>query len=225
MTGPEQWRAVDDYFVDLLITEDDALRSAHEAGARGDVPAIEVSPTQGQFLSMLVRMVGATRVLELGTLAGYSGVWLARGLPESGRLITCEFEPKHAEIAAATFAAAGLTDVVEIRVGPALATLEAMIAGGEAPFDLVFIDADKNNYPHYLDRVLQLSRPGTVIVGDNVVRRGAVADAGSTDPMVNGVQTFLAAAGNHQQLTTTALQTVGRKGWDGFSISLVEGSP
>lgn len=103
--------------------------------------------------------------------------------------------------------------------------VDLLIAGGEAPFDLVFIDADKNNYPHYLDRVLQLSRPGTVIVGDKVVRRGAVADAGSTDPMVNGVQTFLAAAGNHQQLTTTALQTVGRKGWDGFSISLVEGSP
>lgn len=223
MTGPEQWRAVDDYFVDLLITEDDALRSAHDAGIRGDVPAIEVSPTQGQFLSLLVRITGATRLLELGTLAGYSGVWLARGLPEGGRLITCEFEPKHAEIAAATFAEAGLADLIEIRVGPALDTLDAMIAAGDPPFDLVFIDADKNNYPHYLDRVLRLSRPGTVIVGDNVVRRGAVADAGSTDPMVNGVQDFLAAASRHPGLTTTALQTVGRKGWDGFSISLVEG--
>ncbi len=223
MTGPEQWRAVDDYFVDLLVTEDAALRSAHEAGIRGDVPAIEVSPTQGQFLSMLVRITGARRVLELGTLAGYSGVWLARGLPEGGRLITCEFEPKHAEIAAATFAAAGVAEMIDIRLGPALDTLDAMIADADDPFDLVFIDADKNNYPHYLDRVLQLSRPGTVIVGDNVVRRGAVADAGSTDPMVNGVQAFLAAASTRPGLTTTALQTVGRKGWDGFSISLVEG--
>lgn len=222
MIGPEQWRAVDDYFVDLLVSEDAALRAAHEAGARGDVPAIEVSPTQGQFLSMLVRIAGASRVLELGTLAGYSGVWLARGLPSGGRLITCEFEPKHAEIAAATFAAAGLSDRIEIRVGPALDTLDAMIATAEPPFDLVFIDADKNNYPNYLDRVLQLSRPGTVIVGDNVVRRGAVADPASTDPMVNGVQDFLAAAAGHPALTTTALQTVGRKGWDGFSITVVD---
>lgn len=221
MTDPDHWRAVDDYLIDLLVDEDDGLRAARDAAARGDVPAIEVSPTQGKFLSMLVRITGARRVLELGALAGYSGVWLARGLADGGRLITCEFDPRHAEIAAATFATAGVADRVEIRVGPALATLDAMIADEAPPFDLVFIDADKVNYPAYLDRVRRLSRSGTVIVADNVVRKGRVVEADTGDEVIDGVRAYLEAAADAPDLDTTALQTVGRKGWDGFSISLV----
>lgn len=221
MTDRDQWRAVDDYLVGLFVTDDAALQMAREAGSRGDVPAIEVSPTLGAFLGLLARMTRAKRVLELGTLAGYSGVWLARGIGADGRLVTCEFDPKHADIAAATFARAGLTDRVEIRTGAAMDTLDTMIAQDEKPFDLVFIDADKHNYPDYLARVLRLSRPGTVIVADNVVRRGAIVDAGSDDPSVAGIRSYLQAAAA-PGLVTTCLQTVGGKGWDGLSITVVE---
>lgn len=224
MTDRDQWRAVDDYLVGLFVPDDAALQSAREAGGRGDVPAIEVSPTLGAFLNLVARMTGAKRVLELGTLAGYSGVWLARGIGADGHLVTCEHDPKHADIAADTFARAGLADRVEIRTGAAMDTLDAMIAQDEAPFDLVFIDADKHNYPHYLARVLRLSRPGTVIVADNVVRQGAVVNGDPDDPVVAGLRSYLEAAAG-PGLTTTCLQTVGGKGWDGLAISLVEEPP
>lgn len=221
VTDRDRWHAVDDYLTGLFIHEDEGLRAAREAGARGEVPAIEVSATQGAFLSLLVRMVRAERVLELGTLAGYSGVWLARGLSPTGRLVTCEFDQRHAEIAAETFRLAGVADLVEIKVGPALDTLDAFVVDGAPPFDLVFIDADKVNYPAYLARARSLSRPGTVIVADNVVRRGAVANAQSVDPVVQGVRGYLAQAAG-DWLSTTVLQTVGAKGWDGLSISVVD---
>lgn len=221
MTDRDQWQAVDDYFSELFVPEDAGLAAAREASRRGDVPAIEVSPAQGKLLELFARMVGARRILELGTLAGYSGVWLARGLAPGGRLVTCEFEQKHADIAADTFAKAGVADRVEIRVGAALDTLDAMIAAGDEPFDLVFIDADKGNYPHYLDRVVHLSRLGTVILGDNVVQGGQIVDESIDEPRVAGMRSFLQRAAQ-PGLSSTALQFVGSKGWNGLSITIVD---
>lgn len=217
----DQWRAVDSYFIDLLVAQDEGLLAARAAGENGEVPAIEVAPNQGKLLSLLAMATGAKRVLELGTLAGYSTIWLARGVGADGRVVTCEFEPRHAEIAAANIAKAGLSDRVEIRIGPAADSLQAMIAHHTVPFDLIFIDADKPNYPQYLELCLELSRPGTLIIADNVVRRGRVADPDDTDPMVRGVRAFLDAAAASDRLDTTVIQTVGTKGWDGLSLSIV----
>ena len=211
------WRRVDDYIRDRLIPADPALDAAQTAAAAAGLPAIEVSPTQGKLLQLLARIAGARRILEIGTLAGYSTIWLARGLAPGGRLVTLEADPHHAAVARANLAAAGLADVVEVREGPALDSLPGL----EGPFDLVFIDADKRNNPNYLDWALRLSRPGTVIVCDNVVRRGRITDPENAEGDVTGTRALFDRLAAEPRLDATALQTVGAKGWDGFVLAVV----
>ena len=218
----EQWSAVDGYIVKKLIPADPVLAEALDSNVAGGLPQHDVSPTQGKFLHLLARMIGAKRVLEIGTLGGYSTIWLARALPDGGRVVTLEYDPNHAEIARANIERGGLSHLVDLRIGTALDTLPTVEADGLGPFDLVFIDADKPNNPSYLDWALKLSRPGTVIIGDNVVREGAVVDAGSSDARVQGVRTFFDMLSAEPRLSATALQTVGSKGWDGFTIALVQ---
>ncbi|GAA1341606.1 O-methyltransferase [Actinocatenispora thailandica] len=218
----QTWHAVDDYLSDLLVPTDPALTAALADSRAAGLPEIAVAPNQGRLLELLARMCGARRILEIGTLGGYSTIWLARALPEGGRLTTLEYEPRHAEVARANIARAGLADRVEVVVGAALDTLPELVAGGAGPFDLIFIDADKDNYPGYLDWSLRLSRPGTVLVADNVIRDGAVIEAGHPDPRVRGVREFLARVAAEPRLSSTALQTVGTKGYDGFALALVE---
>lgn len=215
------WATVDDYFCDTLIpldpVLDDALRDSEAAG----LPPANVAPNQGKLLHLLVRIHGARKVLELGTLGGYSTIWLARALPPGGRLVSLEADPRAAAVARANVARAGLAKVVDIRVGKALDVLPQLADEGVAPFDFIFIDADKPNNPRYLAWALKLSRPGSVIVGDNVVRDGAVADETSTDPNVIGVRGFLELMAAEPRLSATAIQTVGSKGYDGFSLAVV----
>ncbi|WP_029728648.1 O-methyltransferase [Sphingomonas sp. UNC305MFCol5.2] len=215
-------RQVDAFIEDKLLARDPALEAALRANAEAGLPAIDVSPAQGKQLQLLARMTGARRILEVGTLGGYSTIWLARGLPEGGQVVTLELEPHHAEVAAANIAAAGLTARVDIRIGPAIATLDAMVAAGEAPFDLVFVDADKPSNPAYLRAALALSRPGTVLVFDNVVRDGTVLDADSADPSVQGTRALYDAIAAERRVDATAIQTLGAKGWDGFLIGIVD---
>ncbi|MGW3208144.1 O-methyltransferase [Streptomyces sp. NPDC001135] len=217
----QTWTAVDDYFNGLLVKEDDALLAAAENSDTAGLPAIQVAPNQGKLLNLLARLQGARRILEIGTLGGYSTIWLARALPEDGRLVTLESDPDYAAVAAANIARAGLEHVVDIRVGKAQDTLPRLAADDAGPFDLVFIDADKPSNPEYLEWSLKLTRPGSVIVGDNVVRDGAVTDAGSDDPRVQGVRRFTQLIAEHPRLTATTLQTVGSKGYDGFTLALV----
>lgn len=216
-----QWTAVDRYICDLLVPPDDALDRALQASAAAGLPAINVSPTQGKLLMLLARVQGARNILEIGTLGGYSTIWLARGLREGGRLITLEAEPKYAQVAHANIARAGLADTVEIRVGLALDSLAQLARDGREPFDLIFIDADKETYADYFRWALRLSRLGTVIIADNVVRKGAVADAGSDDSRVQGVRRFNELLAAEPRVTATVIQTVGSKGYDGFAIALV----
>ncbi len=183
-------------------------------------PPHDVSALQGKFLHLVARMIGARRVLEIGTLGGVSTLWFARALGAGGRIVTLEADPRHAAIARANLERAGVADRVDLRVGPALDSLPAL--AGEAPFDLVFIDADKPNNPHYLAWALKLTREGGVIIGDNVVRDGAVVDPASSDASVRGVRTFLDAIAGEPRLSATALQTVGAKGWDGFTLAVVD---
>ncbi len=213
------WSAVDDYIVSRLVTPDAALERALAENATAGLPPHDVSPAQGKFLHLLARMLGAKRILEIGTLGGYSTIWLARALGPGGQVVTLEADPHHAALARGNIAAAGLAALVDLHVGPAL----EMLAGlqGEAAFDLVFIDADKPNNPAYLACALKLTRPGGVIVGDNVVREGAVVDPDSADPRVQGVRNFFDMMAAEPRLDATALQTVGSKGWDGFAIALV----
>jgi len=218
------WTAVDAYVAEQLIPPDAALDAALAANAAAGLPSIDVSPPQGKLLHLLARISGARRILEIGTLGGYSTIWLARALPADGRLVTLEFLPHHAETARRNVERAGLADRVEIRVGAAVETLPQLAAEGAGPFDLVFIDADKPSNPIYLDWAVRLSRPGTLIVLDNVVRDGAVADGTSTDANVLGSRAGLEFIGNHPSLEATALQTVGAKGYDGFAIALVTGA-
>ena len=215
-------RQVDAFIEDKLLARDPALEAALRANAEAGLPAIDVSPAQGKQLQLLARMTGARRILEVGTLGGYSTIWLARGLPEGGQVVTLELEPHHAEVAAANIAAAGLTARVDIRIGPAVATLDAMASAGEAPFDLVFVDADKPSNPAYLRAALALSRPGTVLVFDNVVRDGTVLDADSADPSVQGTRALYDAIAAEPRVDATAIQTLGAKGWDGFLIGIVD---
>ena len=224
MTQPT-WTAVDTYFNELLIGPDSALDSAIQASSAAGLPAYAVSPTQGKLLFLLAQMQGARNILELGTLGGYSTIWLARALPPAGQLVTLEASPKHAEVARANIASAGLADRVEIRVGSALDTLPRLAAEGRAPFDLIFIDADKENNPPYFTWALKLSRPGTVIVVDNVVRDGAVADPANTDPAIQGTRRFHEMLAAEPRATATAIQTVGSKGYDGFTLILVNSAP
>lgn len=219
----EQWAAVDGYFADLLVGDDPALAAALAASEAAGLPPIGVSPTQGKLLGLLARLGGARSILEIGTLGGYSTIWLGRALPADGRLVTLEAEPRHAEVARANIARAGLAGVVELRVGPALETLPRLAAEGGGPFDLVFVDADKPSTPEYVRWALELSRVGGVIVVDNVVRGGAVADTARDDPGVRGVRRALEMMAAEPRLSATAIQTVGAKGYDGFAIALVTG--
>ena len=219
----KQWTAVDRYFSETLVPSDPVLDAALQANTKAGLPAIDVAPNQGKFLQLLVQLRGARRILEIGTLGGYSSIWMARALPADGRLTTLEFSPKHAEVARANIARAGLEKIVEIRVGPALETLAKMGKEGIEPFDLIFIDADKPNNPNYLPWALKFSRPGTLLIGDNIVREGEVADPSSTDPNVQGQRRFLELMAAEPRLSATALQTVGSKGYDGFAMALVLG--
>ncbi|HMG03672.1 MAG TPA: O-methyltransferase [Edaphobacter sp.] len=216
------WNSVDRYLTDTLISPDQRIEDALEANACAGLPAIDVAPNQGKLLHLLARVQGAKRILEIGTLGGYSTIWLARALPSTGQLITLELNPKHATIAGSNVQRAGLSSRVDIRVGPALDSLAALHAEKPAPFDFIFLDADKPNNPNYLDWAVKLSRPGTLIVADNVVREGAIVDETSKDASVKGTRTFLEKLGNHPQLDATAIQTVGVKGYDGFAIAIVK---
>ena len=217
----EQWAAVDAYIDERLVHADAALRHVAEASAAAGLPPIAVSASQGKLLAILATSVGAKRILEIGTLGGFSGIWLARALPEGGRLVTIELEVKHADVARQSFIRAGVEAVVDLRVGPALEVLPQIEREGASPFDLVFIDADKGHYPEYLDWAVRLSRPGTLIVADNVVRDGEVIDAASDDQSILGIRRFMERAGAHPRLTATAIQTVGVKGYDGLAVILV----
>jgi predicted O-methyltransferase YrrM len=218
---PDQWKAVDQYLADLFVSSDPALEAALEASAAGGLPSIQVSPTLGKLLQLLARAHGARQILEIGTLGGYSTIWLARALPPGGRLITLEIDPKHAALATANFARAGVASLVELRLGPAIETLPRLAAAGYSPFDFVFIDADKQGYSEYLRWSLRLSRPGTLIVADNVVRKGAVLDPASEDASVQGIRRFNELLAAEPRVSATAIQTVGSKGYDGLAIALV----
>ncbi|MEV0256595.1 O-methyltransferase [Streptomyces sp. NPDC050732] len=220
----QQWNAVDDYFTDLLAPADEALTAALRDSDTAGLPHINVAPNQGKLLHLLALTQGARRILEIGTLGGYSTIWLARALPADGRLITLEHNPAHADVARGNLARAGLDKLVEVRVGPALDSLTALGAEHTArpePFDLVFIDADKVNNAHYVEWSLKLTRPGSLIILDNVVRGGAVTEAASTDPSVLGTRAALELIAEHPKLSGTAVQTVGVKGYDGFALARV----
>lgn len=218
----DQWTEVDQYFSERLLPSDPVLDSALEVSSKSGLPAISVSPNQGKLLQILAQIVGAQSILEIGTLGGYSTIWLARGLRAGGHLITLELDPKHAEVAQLNVSRAGLKDVVEIRIGSALEILPRLSSERRGPFDLIFIDADKQNIPAYFEWALKLSRPGTLIVVDNVVRGGAVIDADSSDPSVQGVRRFVELLSTEKGVSGTALQTVGIKGYDGLAIVLVD---
>jgi predicted O-methyltransferase YrrM len=218
MTTNETWTAVDDYFAKLLLSADKTLDQALSDSVAAGLPAIAVSPLQGKQLLVLAQMQNPKNILEIGTLGGYSTIWLARALPDDGRLITCEFSPKHAEVARANIARAGLSHLVEIRVGPALDTLPLLTAEKRGPFDFIFVDADKKNNPGYFEWALKLSRPGTVILVDNTVRDGAIADMKNTDPDLEGTRRMHELIAAEARVTATAIQTVGAKGYDGFTL-------
>lgn len=216
MTQQEIWSAVDGYITGTLVPSDPALDAALETAAAAGLPAINVAPNQGKLLHLLARLKGARTILEIGTLGGYSTIWLARALPAGGRLITLEVDPKHAEIAAGNIGHAGLTDVVEVRLGPALESLPNL----EGPFDMVFIDADKPSNPDYFAWALRLTEPGGLIVIDNVVRGGAVVEAESRDANVEGVRRLNEMIAAEPRVSATTIQTVGVKGYDGLTIAL-----
>ncbi|HRN29403.1 MAG TPA: O-methyltransferase [Terrimesophilobacter sp.] len=220
-TGPDAWRDVDQYLSDQLVQQDAAFSDTLAASEQAGLPAIELAPTHAKLMHLLARMVGARRVLEIGTLGGYSTAWLARAVPAGGTVVTCEAVPLHAEVARKNLTDAGLDDRVQVRVGAALDTLGVLVDENVDPFDFVFIDADKANNPHYFEWALKLTRSGSVIVCDNVVRGGRVIDGESTDPDTIGTRTFLSMIGSDPRVDATAIQTVGLKGWDGFAIALV----
>jgi predicted O-methyltransferase YrrM len=217
----ESWRAVDAYFTAMLVDEDEALRSARLGGPRAGLPAHEVTPNQGALLAILTRLAGARRVLEIGTLVGYSTIWFARAVGVDGHVTTLEVDAVAASLALKNLEHAGVADRVDIHVGPARESLDELIATAPAPYDLVFIDADKPNNPAYLEAALQLTRSGSVIIADNVVRNGAVTDPLDEDPRVQGVRAFLDLLRENPQVEATAIQTVGSKGWDGFAIARI----
>ena len=215
----KQWSDVDNYLIENLIPSDPVLSQVLENNHRAGLPAHDVAANQGQLLALFIRMVGAKSILEIGTLGAYSTIWMARELPPNGRLITLEADPLHARVARENIALAGLDSVVTLREGPALDSLATL--ADAAPFDVIFIDADKPNNPYYLQWALKYSRPGTLIIGDNVVRDGEVTNPNSTDARVLGVRRFIEMMHNDPRLTVTALQTVGIKGWDGFTLAWV----
>ncbi|WP_432129158.1 O-methyltransferase [Streptomyces sp. bgisy082] len=216
-----QWTDVDHYFTELLAPDDEALSGALAASTAAGLPEIAVAPNQGKLLHLLARVQGARSILEIGTLGGYSTIWLARALPADGRLITLEYDPAHADVARSNIARAGLGEVVEVRTGAALDSLPKLAAEGAGPFDLVFVDADKVNNPRYVEWALKLSRPGTVIVVDNVVRGGKVATEHPDDPSVTGTREMFDLVAREPRLDATAFQTVGTKGYDGLLVARV----
>ncbi len=221
----DQWTAVDQYINNLIIPSDPELDAVLEVSAAAGLPPISVTPAQGKLLHLLARIQCARRILEIGTLAGYSTIWLARALPANGRMITLESDPRHAEIARANIARAGLADRVDVRLGAALETLPRLAEQAEGPFDLTFIDADRQNLPAYFEWALKLSRRGSVILVDNVVRKGGVVDSASTDSNIIGVRRFGERLSAETRVSATMVQTVGAKGYDGFAIALVTGDP
>jgi predicted O-methyltransferase YrrM len=225
---PRRWAEVERYVAERLIAQDPVLEELLDASERAGSPAGAIGASQGRLLELLVRIRGARRVLELGTLGAYSTIWLARALPADGRLVTLEADPGHAALARANIARAGFAEIVQVRVGPALQTLPALLAEGEGPFDLIFIDADKRNNPGYLEWSLALSRPGSVIVADNVVRAGAILDPDASDPELGeggleGLRRFYELLAGEPRVSATAIQTVDAKGHDGFALALVTG--
>ncbi len=223
MTDEERWTEVDHYYAGLLAPADPALEAALEASREAGLPPINVAPNQGKLLQLLARLQGARAILEIGTLGGYSTIWLARALPAGGRLVSLEVEAKHAEVARANLARAGLADRAEVRLGRALDSLAGLVADGAGPFDLVFIDADKESIPDYFAWTLKLTRVGSLIVVDNVVRGGAIADPDSRDPSIVGLRHFNEIVAAEPRVTAAAIQTVGAKGYDGLAIVLVTG--
>lgn len=217
----KQWSEVDNYLIDNLLPDDEVLSQVLENNHRAGLPAHDVAANQGQLLALFVRMVGAKSILEIGTLGAYSTIWMARELPEHGRLVTLEADPRHARVARENIQLAGLAERVTLHEGSALDSLAKLES--DAPFDLIFIDADKPNNPYYLQWALKYARPGTLIIGDNVVRDGEVTNPHSTDERVQGVRRFIEMMRNDPRLTVTALQTVGIKGWDGFTLAWVNG--
>jgi predicted O-methyltransferase YrrM len=220
-----RWAEVDRYITDLFTPDDPVLTAALKASAEAGLPSINVTPNQGKLLMILAQLQGARRVLEIGTLGGYSTIWLARAMPAGGRVVTLEADSKHAEVARANLARAGLADVVEVRLGPALETLPQLVAEQRGPFDFIFIDADKPSYPDYLAWALRLSRRGSLIIADNIVRDGAVIDPAHEDPRVQGARHFNALLAAEPRVRATVIQTVGSKGYDGFAIALVTSEP
>ena len=220
-TSNDHWTDVDRYITDLFVPPDAALDAALQASSAAGLPAINVAPNQGKFLMLLAQIQGARNILEIGTLGAYSTIWLARALPADGHLITLEYDPKHAEVARANIARAGLANLVELRLGSALETLPRLVAEVAGPFDLIFIDADKPGYPDYFKWALKLSRRGSVIVADNVVRDGAVIDPASDDPRVQGMRRFNELLAAEPRVSATEIQTVGSKGYDGFALAVV----
>jgi predicted O-methyltransferase YrrM len=221
----DQWSAVDRYINEMLIPSDPALDAALEASSAAGLPAYAVSPSQGKLLYLLAQIQGARNILEIGTLGGYSTIWLARAMQPGGRLVTLEADSKHADLARANIARAKLSHVVELRLGAALDTLPQLVAEGRGPFNLIFIDADKQNNPGYFAWALKLSRKGSVIIVDNVVRDGAVLDPSSTDRDIQGIRRLNELLAAEPRVTATAIQTVGNKGYDGFTLILVTADP
>jgi predicted O-methyltransferase YrrM len=217
----DQWAAVDRYISEMLVPSDPVLDAALRDSSAAGLPEIHVSPNQGKLLQLLAQSHGARRILEIGTLGGYSTIWLARALPAGGRLVTLEYDPRHADVARANLARAGFSGVTDIRVGRAQETLPQLASEAAGPFDVVFIDADKQAYPEYFEWALRLTRKGSLIIADNVVRGGAVADARSADPAVQGVRRMNELVSREPRVSATAIQTVGGKGYDGFMIALV----
>jgi predicted O-methyltransferase YrrM len=217
----ELWAKVDDYVAERLAPRDEDLEAAQKAAEAAGLPAISVSPLQGKMLSLLATMTGAKRILEIGTLGGYSTLWLAWALPIGGSVVTLEADPKHAEVARATFKRAGLQDVIELRLGKALDTLPKLAKENPPPFDLFFIDANKDSIPEYFQWALKLGRKGSVIVVDNVIRGGKILDASSADANVQGVRRFYDMLAKEPRVSATAIQTVGLKGYDGFALAVV----
>ncbi|MEV5430973.1 O-methyltransferase [Streptomyces sp. NPDC052701] len=221
MSDSQLWDDVDDYFTAHLAPDDDALEAALRDSAAAGLPAINVTAAQGKLLQLLAQIQGARHILEIGTLGGYSTIWLGRALPAGGRLVSLEHNPRHAEVATRNIARAGLAELVEVRVGPALESLPELADENPPPFDLVFIDADKASNPHYVEWALKLTGAGSLIIVDNVVRGGRVADADSTEPDVRGTRAAIEMIGSHPRLSGTAVQTVGGKGYDGFALARV----
>lgn len=217
----ELWSSVDRYLGDTLHLADPALEAALQATAKAGLPAISVAPNQGKLLNLLARSLSAQRILEIGTLGGYSTIWMARALPSTGRLISLEIDPKHAEVARANLARAGLSQLVEVRVGKALDTLPKIADEQLGPFDFIFIDADKSNIPEYFRWALRLARSGSMIVIDNVIREGRIIDAQSSDPNIRGVRQLHELLANEPRVSATSIQTVGSKGYDGLTFALV----